>query len=49
LHRLANAVRDGTARVQERIPGDWEFAADILDKLTLILNSPFRLSRSLKK
>lgn len=49
LRRLAEAVREGTARVQKRIPGDWAFAADILAALTPILNDSLRLSRSLKK
>lgn len=49
LRHLADAVRDGAACVQERIPSDWAFAADILAVLTLILNRSLRLSRSLKK
>ncbi|MBI5757549.1 MAG: hypothetical protein HZA46_03400 [Planctomycetales bacterium] len=49
LCRLADAVRDGTARVQKQIPRDWELTTDILAVLTLISDGTIRLSRSLKK
>lgn len=49
LRGLAEAINNGTAKVQERIPGDWAFAGDILEVLRLISSGPLRLSQSLKK
>jgi hypothetical protein len=49
LCRLADSVRDGTARVLAQIPCDWKFTADILAVLTVISDRSLRLSRSLKK